>query len=127
MIKIAEFLPPTPSMLWTSSKQCGIDYAVGGLPFNEPFNGTDGPYDYLPLLRMKQRYEDAGFAAGSHRSTPARRIWPSVVCLGVMPKSMWRCTLIGKHGRLEIPVWCYEWMTDFNWMRTSTHDSFTWW
>jgi mannonate dehydratase len=23
-------------------------------------------------------------------------------------------------GRLKIPVWCYEWMTDFNWMRTST-------
>jgi mannonate dehydratase len=23
-------------------------------------------------------------------------------------------------GRLKIPVWCYEWMTDFNWMRTAT-------
>ena len=22
-------------------------------------------------------------------------------------------------GRLGIPVWCYEWMTDFNWVRTN--------
>jgi mannonate dehydratase len=29
------------------------------------------------------------------------------------------CTLIENMGRLGIPVWCYEWMTDFNWVRTS--------
>ena len=61
MIQIAEFLPPTPSPLWKLSKQAGVDYAVGGLPFNEPFNGADAPWDYLPLVRMKQRYENGGF------------------------------------------------------------------
>jgi len=30
------------------------------------------------------------------------------------------CTLLENMGRLGIPVWCYEWMTDFNWMRTNT-------
>jgi mannonate dehydratase len=30
------------------------------------------------------------------------------------------CTLIENMGRLGIPVWCYEWMADFNWLRTST-------
>jgi len=29
------------------------------------------------------------------------------------------CTLIENMGRLGIPVWCYEWMAVFNWMRTS--------
>ena len=29
------------------------------------------------------------------------------------------CTLIENMGRLGIPVWCYEWMSTFNWMRTS--------
>ena len=28
------------------------------------------------------------------------------------------CTLIENMGRLGVPVWCYEWMTDFNWVRT---------
>ena len=30
------------------------------------------------------------------------------------------CTLIENMGRLGVPVWCYEWMTDFNWLRTNT-------
>ena len=29
------------------------------------------------------------------------------------------CTLLENMGKLGIPVWCYEWMTDFNWLRTN--------
>ncbi len=61
MIEIAEFLPPTPSPVWKLAKQAGVNWAVGGLPFDEMFNGVDAPWDYLPLLRMKQRYESHGF------------------------------------------------------------------
>jgi len=120
MIQIAEFLPPTPSPLWKLSKQAGVDYAVGGLPFNEPFNGTDAPWDYLPLVRMKQRYESAGFELAVIESRPplnnAKRGLP-----GGDEEIDTVCTLIENMGRLGIPVWCYEWMTDFNWLRTSTN------
>ena len=120
MMQIAEFLPPTITPLWKLSKQAGVDYAVGGLPFNEPFNGTDAPWDYLPLVRMKQRYESSGFNLAVIEARPplnkAKRGLP-----GRDEEIATVCTLIENMGRLGIPVWCYEWMTDFNWMRTSTN------
>ena len=45
MIEIAEFLPPTPTPLWKLAKQAGVDWAVGGLPFDDPKNGQDQPWD----------------------------------------------------------------------------------
>jgi mannonate dehydratase len=119
MMQIAEVLSTSPTPLWRLAKQAGVDWVVGGLPFNEPFNGSDAPWDYMPLLRMKQAYEDAGFKLAviearpplnlAKRGLPGRDAEIDVVC-----------TLLENMGRLGIPVWCYEWMTDFNWMRTST-------
>src|SRR5262245_50237449 len=119
MIEIAEFLPPTPSPLWKLAKQAGVDWAVGGLPFDERLNGADAPWDYLPLLRMKQGYENGGFKLEVIEARPplnlAKRGLP-----GRDEEIATVCTLLENMGRLGIPVWCYEWMTDFNWLRTST-------
>jgi mannonate dehydratase len=119
MIELAEMLPPTPSPLWTLCRQMGVDYAVGGLPYEDPLNGSDAPWDYMPLLRMKQRYESAGFKLAVIEARPpynnVKRGLP-----GRDEEIAGICTLIENMGRLEIPVWCYEWMTDFNWLRTST-------
>ena len=119
MLQIAEYIPPTVTPLWKLSKQAGVDYAVGGLPFNESSNGTDQPWDYLPLLRMQQRYESGGFHLAVIEARPplnkAKRGLP-----GRDEEIAAVCTLIENMGRLGIPVWCYEWMTDFNWIRTST-------
>jgi mannonate dehydratase len=119
MIEIAEYLSPTPSPLWRLAKQAGVDWAVGGLPFNEPLGGADAPWDEPPLLRMKQRYEDGGFGLAVIEARPplnlAKRGLP-----GRDEEIATVCTLIENMGKLGIPVWCYEWMTDFNWLRTST-------
>ncbi|GAB4431781.1 MAG: mannonate dehydratase [Chloroflexi bacterium OHK40] len=119
MIKIAEYLPPTPTPLWRLAKQAGVDYAVGGLPIPADLSDSDRPWDYLPLLRMKQRYESAGFTLNVIEARPplnrAKRGLP-----GGDEEIDTVCALIENMGRLGIPVWCYEWMTDFNWLRTST-------
>jgi mannonate dehydratase len=120
MIQIAEFLLPTPSPLWKLAKQAGVDYVVGGLPFDERLNGADAPWDYLPLVRMKERYQSGGFTLSVIEARPplnkAKRGLP-----GRDEEIATVCTLLENMGRLGIPVWCYEWMTDFNWLRTNTN------
>ena len=61
VIQLSEVLPPTPSILWTLASQMGLEYVVGGLPFEDPLLQGEKPWDYLPLQRMKQHYEGAGF------------------------------------------------------------------
>jgi mannonate dehydratase len=121
MIKIAEMLPPDPAAapLWRLMRQAGVDYAVGGLPAGSGLAGGEAPWDYQPLLRMKQKYENAGFTLSVIESRPplnnAKRGLP-----GRDEEIDTVCALLENMGRLGIPVWCYEWMTDFNWLRTST-------
>jgi mannonate dehydratase len=118
MIELAEMLPPTPSALWTLASQMGLRHAVGGLPFDDPENGADAPWDYQPLLRTKQRYEQAGFNLAVIESRPPYNL----VKRGLPGRDAEIdaiCALIENMGKLGIPVWCYEWMTDFNWLRTN--------
>src|SRR3712207_353979 len=119
MIEIAEYLPPTPSPVWTLAKQAGVDWAVGGLTLAETLDNPEVPWDYEPLRRMKERYEQGGFKVGVIEARPplnnAKRGLP-----GRDQEIETVCTLLENMGKLNIPVWCYEWMTDFNWVRTST-------
>jgi mannonate dehydratase len=117
MLEIAEFISPTPSPVWKLAKQAGVDLAVGGLPFDSLRPG-EGVGDHAPLLRMKERYEEGGFQLVVIEARPplnkAKRGLP-----GRDEEIATVCTLIESMGRLGIPVWCYEWMTDFNWVRTN--------
>lgn len=118
MIEIAEYLPTTPTPLWKLSKQAGVNHAVGGLPFEADLRGDDAPWDYAPLRRMQERYEQGGFKLAVIEARPplnlAKRGLP-----GRDEEIATVCTLLENMGKLGIPVWCYEWMTDFNWLRTT--------
>lgn len=117
MIKLAEMLLPQPSLLWKLAKQAGVDYAVGGLmPDND---STERPWDFMPLMRLKTRYEDAGYELAVIESSPPMQ----KIRLGLPGRDEeieWFCTLLRNMGALHIPVLCYNFMAHFGWMRTST-------
>jgi mannonate dehydratase len=119
MIQIAEVLgSPEPSLLVTLCQQAGVTHIVGGLPAGDLRPG-EMPWDYLPLLRHKEAYAAAGFTLDVIEARPplnkAKRGLP-----GRDEEIATVCTLLENMGRLAIPVWCYEWMADFNWVRTAT-------
>ena len=116
MMRLAEFIPPSPTPVWKLARQCGIDLAVGGLP-SDTLRAGERVCDLAPLERMKQTYEDAGFTLEVIESRPPlnkakRGLDGRDEEIDVV------CTLLENMGRLGIPVWCYEWMADFNWLRT---------
>ena len=120
MIKIAEILPPYPTPLWPLTAQCGLRYVVGMMDLARPRDGTpeDQPWSYRSLLRLKQAYEGAGFELAVLESRPPME----KIKLGLPGRDdeiEQVCVLIEAMGRVGIPVWCYEWMPVFNWLRTS--------
>ncbi|MHB1533373.1 MAG: mannonate dehydratase [Acidimicrobiales bacterium] len=121
MIKLAEIIRlPEPSTLLRLCQQAGVKYVVGRLPRVPASAGSlVYPWDYLPLLNMKDAYEAAGLQLLVIEDSPpldqARRGLE-----GRDEEIAAVCTLIENMGRLGIPIWCYNWMADFNWLRTST-------
>lgn len=121
MTRIAEMLPSHTAArpLWRLIRQAGVTHAVGSLPGSDSMFPGELPWDYLPLVRMKQAYESFGFTLDVIESRPplnlAKRGLP-----GGEAEIDAVCRLLENMGRLGIRTWCYEWMTDFNWLRTST-------
>ncbi|MGV8832127.1 MAG: mannonate dehydratase [Devosia sp.] len=117
MLEIAEFISPAASPVWKLAQQAGVNLAVGGLPF-DTLQAGEQLCDFAPLQRMKQNYEAAGFELRVIEARPplnkAKRGLP-----GRDEEIAMVCSLIENMGRLGIPVWCYEWMADFNWLRTN--------
>ncbi|MBB6690948.1 mannonate dehydratase [Cohnella xylanilytica] len=111
---LAEFLPSRPNRLWSLSRQMGLGHAVGPLPWEEK-----EPWEYVPLLHMKRRFEDAGLKLEVIESMPPS----NRIKLGAPGRDEEIETFkrfVENMGAVGIPVLCYNFMAQFNWFRTST-------
>ena len=116
MLEIAEVIPPKYSPVWKLAKQCGVDLAVAGLPFDS-LQANERVSSLSALQRMKDEYEKGGYQIRVIESRPPlnkakRGLEGRDEEIDVV------CDLLTNMGKLGIKVWCYEWMTDFNWVRT---------
>ena len=117
MIKLAEYLPPFPNLTWTLARQAGVTHAVSQVP-------PDGPeglgWDFLPLLRMKNRFADFGLTL---EVIETGFPWLHNGKLGRpgRDEEIDRCcALLRNLGAVGVPVVCWNFMAVFNWTRTST-------
>lgn len=116
MIEIAEMLGSQRSLLWDQVKQIGVNHAVAGLPAAQ---GNDKPWDYMPMVRMKTAFDDAGFTVSVIESSPPM----DKIKLGLPGRDEEItdvCTMLSNMGRVGIKTWCYNWMAVLNWTRTSS-------
>lgn len=113
-MRLAEFFTSQPNRMWALARQMGVQDAVGPLPFEE-----EKPWEFLPLVRMKQRFADHGLNLAVIESAPPT----NNIKLGTPGRDEEIAImqqLITNMGAAGIPVLCYNFMAQFNWLRTST-------
>jgi mannonate dehydratase len=122
MIRFAEYFRPTQIPFWQTIRQVGVDHVISELdrsPGSIHDDTGDRPWDYVPLARLKERYESAGLTvAGLEDWPPMDRLRLGLP--GREEELEAFCTLVRNMGRLGIPMLCYNWMACVNWQRTST-------
>ena len=120
VISIAEMLPAGsgPDALWRLMRQAGVRHAVGSLPGHIHVFPGERPWDLAPLMRLQEQYHSYGFHLDVIESRPPLNLAKRGL-EGRDAEIDAVCELLQNMGRLGIRTWCYEWMTDFNWLRTN--------
>src|SRR5436305_4641946 len=117
MVTFAEILPPYPNLLWTLSQQVGVTHVVTSLPY-EPggpqhltpetiatMRPGERPWDFSPMLLMKERFADAGLTVDVIESSPPM----DQIRRGLPDKDReieYFCTMLESMGAVGIPVVC---------------------
>lgn len=116
-MKIAHFPVPLSDPALRLLAQLGVEEIVAGRP-----EGDTGPiWDFMALLRMRQRVESAGLKLTVIESFPIT----DRVKLGLPGRDEdldQFCESLANMGRAGIPIACYNWMAGFGWLRTSLAD-----
>lgn len=116
-MKIAELLTQYPNRLWSLAKQAGVTHAVARVPRDSSGKVS---FDYLDLLHTKKRFDDFGFKLEVIEPGLDAQMHNMKLGIAGRDEDIENCKkLIRNMGALDIPVLCYNFMAQFNWLRTS--------
>lgn len=119
-VKLAEYLPPHPSPLWTMANQLGVTYAVSSVPGSRRDDPTSG-LSAATLRAQQRRFRDHGFELavletgfpmvneakyGAGGIAVERELDAARELIRIMPEA-------------GVRVSCWNWMAVFNWTRTA--------
>jgi mannonate dehydratase len=103
-----------PDQRWDLARQMGLDHAVSGMPRD----GPGDPWDFEPLLELKNRFADAGFDLDVIEDRPP--LDKAILGREGRDEQIETVkTLLRNMGRVGIDVWCYVWMAPLKVLRTS--------
>ena len=112
-MRIAVWCPPTETYL-RLYRQAGVTDIVSALPAQE-----QGPvWEFLPLLHLRNRVEEAGLTLSVIESIPV----PDSIKLGLPDRDRdleCFCKSLRNMGAAGIPILCYNWMAVLSVLRTS--------
>lgn len=120
-LNLAEIiLESKPDKFWKILKQIEVDNAVGVLPraYADWRNSLeDYPWDYIPLLKYKNMLEESGLKLIAIEDNPPME--NIMYGTNQRDKEMeYIYKLIENMGKLNIKIWCYNWMAGSGWCRS---------
>ena len=114
---MAELLGLFPDRLWNLARQCGVSHSVSRLPTN---HDGEPSVEYMDLLHLKNRHKDYGFALEVIEPDLNWQMHNFKLGKEGGDTELEECKkLIRNMGAVGIPVFCYNFMAHFNWIRTS--------
>ena len=114
-MKLAWYLPTLPSVKWKIATQLGVEYAVAALPAERYYMK---PWDFKALLYAKESLNDAGLKLEVIEPAPPHY----KIKLGLPGRDeeieIFK-QVLRNMAALGIPVFCYNFMPQSGWYRTS--------
>ncbi len=120
-LNLAEIiLESKPDKFWKILRQIGVNNAVGVLPraYTDWRNSVeDYPWNYFPLLKYKNMLEESGLNLIAIEDNPPME--NIIYGTNQRDKEMeYIYKLIENMGKLNIKIWCYNWMAGNGWCRS---------
>ncbi len=121
-MKLTLLLDPYPDTKWELAGQIGVTHAVTKIPQHPvKIKGTADvpPWEYLPLLHLKNRFSDAGIELAGLEGDQFDMQRIKLGKPGRDEDIDRFCELLRNMSRVGINLFCYNFMAQFGWLRTS--------